>query len=143
MALFDRFGPALAGNGQGAPNPQQAQGSPNFQIGNWGNQPNFAGGMQQFLRPPQMGQPGMMPLAPGGPQAGGQPPGMMPLAPGQPPGMPLAPQGPVAGGPAPGMPLAPQQGAPMGSGGVGMMPTAQGNGMANMAGGMQPFLARQ
>jgi preprotein translocase subunit SecD len=126
MALFDRFGPAQAGNGQGPTSPQQVQGSPNFQIGNWGNQPNFAGGMQQFMRPP-----GQMPMvgatAPGGPMPGGP---QQPPTPGQ-PGMPQQQQPPVPGQPAP----MPGQPAPMAG-----APTASGTMPPNMTGAMQPFL---
>lgn len=65
MPLYDQFGYGQQQNGQGPPQspqsmtmplvggqgqPPQVQGSPNFQIGNWGNIPQgFAGGLQQFL----------------------------------------------------------------------------------------------
>jgi len=85
--LFDNFGPGQMGNGQGPPSPQQAQGSPNFQLGNWGNvpqggggQPNFAAMLQQFLQRigqrPQGGQNLM------GGMGGGAPPNVQPGGPG-------------------------------------------------------------
>ena len=158
MALFDNFNASQASNGQpAAPNPQVASGAPGFQAGSWGNQPNFAGGMQQFIKGrlgmPMAGaqptQPGQ--IMPGGPmpavsqgtqpgmfgapaqagQAGGVmlPPGAMP----QQPGMPMnASQGPA---------VMPQQGtvtsAPgMGAGGGASSPY----GNTSFAGGMQQFL---
>jgi hypothetical protein len=133
MALFDRFGPAQAGNGQGPTSPQQVQGSPNFQIGNWGNQPNFASGMQPFMRPGQMSMAGAQLAQPPAQlaQSGGAQPGML----GAPQsGNPMQQQPPVPGQPAP----MPGQPAPMAG-----APTASGTMPPNMTGAMQPFLARQ
>jgi len=84
--LFDQFGAGQMGNGQGPPSPQQAQGSPNFQLGNWGNvpqggggQPNFAAMLQQFLQ--RIGQrPGVQNLMGG--MGGGAPPNVQPGGPG-------------------------------------------------------------
>jgi hypothetical protein len=158
MALFDQFGPAQAGNGQGPPN-MPAVGAPGFNFQSWGHTPpNMAGGLQQFLRG---GQP--MPNA-GSPGTTGQPPqpmgvfGMPPQA--GAPGTSVGGYGPQFGasnqpGPPPGAPQistgfmpppqigaaagasAPQMGAPT-TAGAPDAATASGN--TNLAGGMQQYL---
>jgi hypothetical protein len=111
--MFDHFG-YQQGNGQVPQNPQQVQGSPNFQLGNWGNVPNYAGGLQQIMGGQQGAMPWMNRLQGQGATPGvpGQPQGAMPGVAGQPQGaMPG-----VGGGMMPGQ----------GQGGGGMMPGQNG-----------------
>jgi hypothetical protein len=126
MALFDTMNPALAQNGQGAPNVQQNLSPPGIFSG-FGNTPsNLAGGLQQFMNPQFMA---MLQLMQRGTAPGAAPAG----APG------AAPAG--APGPVPGVGMTTPAGA-VPSQMAGAAPPQQGYPTGNLASGLNAFLRR-